>query len=241
MARSRTEPRSRRGPATAQIEGLGRAVRRVLCLGAHPDDIEIGCGATIVQLARHTQNLVFHWVVFSGEPPREREALQSFNALLASTKEKTILIHKFRDGFLPFKGSEVKDCFEQLKREFSPDLVFTHYRDDRHQDHRLVSELTWNTFRNHLILEYEIPKWDGDFGTPNVFVPLSEAECRGKIRHVLESFKTQSEKPWFSEELFRAVLRLRGMESNASSRYAEAFYCRKLSLQFGAHDRETEA
>jgi len=240
MAASRTPARSRPSMAAVRIDQLGRGVRRVLCVGAHPDDIEIGCGGTIAKLVRESRQMTFHWVVFSGEPAREREALQSANALLASVKNKTILVHKFRDGFLPTRGGEVKDCFEQLKQEFSPDLVFTHYRDDRHQDHRLISELTWNTFRNHLILEYEIPKWDGDFGTPNVFVPLSEAQCRGKIRHILEFFKTQSEKPWFSEELFRSVLRIRGMESNAPGRYAEAFYARKLSLQLGAHDRETE-
>jgi len=226
--------------AAARIDELGRRVRRVLCLGAHPDDIEIGCGGTISKLAKHSRHLIFTWVVFSGEPSREREALQSANALLAGVKNKTVLIHKFRDGFLPFRGSEVKDCFEHLKQDFSPDLVFTHYRDDRHQDHRLISELTWNTFRNHLILEYEVPKYDGDFGTPNVFVPMNETECRGKSRHILEFFKTQSEKPWFSEELFLSVLRLRGMESNAPGRYAEAFYARKMCLQFGANDRGTE-
>jgi LmbE family N-acetylglucosaminyl deacetylase len=240
MAPKKTLARSRRGMAAVRIDELGRGARRVLCLGAHPDDIEIGCGGTIAKLARESRQMTFHWVVFSGEPAREREALQSANALLAGVKDKTIVVHKFRDGFLPTRAGEVKDCFEQLKREFTPDLVLTHYRDDRHQDHRLISELTWNTFRNHLILEYEIPKWDGDFGTPNVFVPLSEAECRGKIRHILEFFKTQAEKPWFSEELFRSVLRIRGMESNASGRYAEAFYARKLSLQLGAHDRDTE-
>ena len=168
------------------------------------------------------------WVVFSSDPTREAEALRSAEALLRGAPESRILIHKFRDGFLPYEGSVVKEAFEELKAEVSPDLILTHHGDDAHQDHRLVSELTWNTFRDHLILEYEIPKFDGDFGRPNVFVPLDESVCRRKIEAIVSGFPSQAGKRWFSEDLFRSVLRLRGMECNATSRHAEAFYCRKL-------------
>ena len=167
-------------------------------------------------------------MVFSSDPAREAEALRAAETLLQRAARAKIVIKKFRDGFLPYEGSLVKDAFEELKHAVSPDLVLTHYRGDLHQDHRLISELTWNTFRDHLILEYEIPKYDGDLGTPNVFVPLDESLCRRKIDTILSSFPSQAGKRWFSEELFRSLLRLRGMECNAGSDYAEAFYCRKL-------------
>jgi LmbE family N-acetylglucosaminyl deacetylase len=203
---------------------------RVLCLGAHCDDIEIGCGGTILKLTTTHQNLRICWVVFSSTPERQREARDSATAFLAEVVKKTVVIHALRDGYLPYLGGEVKDRFEQITREFSPDVIFTHYQHDLHQDHRLVSELTWNTFRNHLILEYEIPKYDGDFGSPNVFVPLDESICRRKIDYILSAFNSQSEKHWFSRELFSSILRLRGMEANASSGRAEGFYCRKAVL-----------
>jgi LmbE family N-acetylglucosaminyl deacetylase len=206
---------------------------RLLCLGSHCDDIEIGCGGTLLKLATSTRSLVVHWVVFSSNQEREREAHASANAFLNDVVNKTIVIHKFRDGFFPHAGAELKECFERLKNEFSPDLILTHYRNDLHQDHRLISELTWNTFRDHVILEYEIPKYDGDFGSPNVFVPLDKSICYKKIQYILESFKTQRKKRWFSKDLFLSVLRLRGMEANASTEYAEAFYCRKILLDFG--------
>ena len=136
----------------------------------------------------------------------------------------------YRDGFFPFLGGQIKEEFEALKREFRPDLVFTHHRDDRHQDHRLISDLTWNTFRNHLILEYEIPKYDGDMGTANFFVPLEKSACSRKIQIIIDSFKSQNQKQWFDEETFFAILRLRGMEANSPTRFAEAFYCRKAVL-----------
>ena len=137
---------------------------------------------------------------------------------------------EFRDGFFPFLGGQIKDEFETLKREFSPDLVFTHHRDDRHQDHRLISDLTWNTFRSHLILEYEIPKYDGDLVAPNFFVPLEKSACSRKIQIIIDSFNSQSQKQWFDEETFLAILRLRGIEANSPTRYAEGFYCRKAVL-----------
>jgi len=208
-------------------------IGRVLCLGAHADDIEIGCGGTILKLIEDARHLVFRWVVFSADGERAREALASASTLLSGVAAKDIVIHKFRDGFLPSHGVEIKDYFEGLKQEFSPDLILTHYNRDLHQDHRLISDLTWNTFRNHQILEYEIPKYDGDFGSPNVFVQLDEPCCRRKIDHVVRSFPSQAHRHWFSEDLFRSVLRIRGMEANASSKYAEGFYARKVTLDVG--------
>jgi len=204
---------------------------RILCLGAHCDDIEIGCGGTILKLAADRRELVICWVVFSSDEERRAEALNSAHAFLENVPDKTIVVHALRDGFFPYLGGELKSRFEQLKSELSPDLILTHYRNDLHQDHRLVSELTWNTFRNHLIFEYEIPKYDGDFGSPNVFVPLDESISRRKIDTILGAFQSQTEKQWFSRDLFFAILRLRGMEANAASGYAEGFYCRKANLQ----------
>lgn len=201
---------------------------RVLCLGAHCDDIEIGCGGTVLKLIENYKNVTFYWVVFSSNQERAQEAIASANLFLKEAKAKTVIVKDFRDGFLPFSGIEVKEYFEQLKQQFSPDLILTHYRQDLHQDHRLISDLTWNTFRNHLILEYEIPKYDGDLGIPNFFVQLDESICRRKIQYTLDAFKTQSNKQWFTEETFRSLLRIRGMESNSPSKYAEAFYCRKI-------------
>jgi len=203
-------------------------IRHVLCLGAHCDDLEIGCGGTVLTLTERTDPPAFTWVVFSSDATREAEALRGAEALLRRASGSRIIIKKFRDGFLPYEGSLVKEAFEELKGEVSPDLILTHYRDDLHQDHRLISELTWNTFRDHLILEYEIPKWDGDLGAPNVFVPLDEFLCRRKIETILTNFPSQAGKRWFSEELFRSLLRVRGMECNAPSNYAEAFYGKKL-------------
>jgi len=205
-------------------------VSHMLCLGAHADDLEIGCGGTMMKLIEEGRLPVVTWIVFGAEGERAREARQSANCLLAPVEKKEIVIHSFRDGFFPFLRAEIKEYFEQLKTIVSPDLIFTHYRDDGHQDHRLINELTWNTFRDHLILEYEIPKYDGDLGSPNIFVPLDGPICRRKIRHLMETFKTQHSKRWFTEDLFAALLRIRGMECNAQSTFAEAFYCRKLAL-----------
>ena len=204
---------------------------RLLCLGAHCDDIEIGCGGTILKLAATGRRLEVHWVVFSSDERRGQEALKSADAFLENVPTRNVIVHALRDGFFPYVGAELKERFEQLKTEFSPDLVLTHYRHDLHQDHRLVSELTWNTFRNHLILEYEIPKYDGDFGAPNFFVPLDESICLRKIDAILDAYQSQTEKHWFSRDLFSAILRLRGMEANACSGYAEGFYCRKAVLR----------
>jgi LmbE family N-acetylglucosaminyl deacetylase len=204
---------------------------RLLCLGAHCDDIEIGCGGTILKLASAVgRKIEVQWVVFSSDEDRKQEALKSVEAFLCDVTTKKVTVLGLRDGFFPYIGADLKELFEQLKAEFSPDLILTHYRHDLHQDHRLVSELTWNTFRNHLILEYEIPKYDGDFGAPNLFVPLDESICRRKIDAILDAYQSQSGKHWFSRDLFSAILRLRGMEANACSGYAEGFYCRKAVL-----------
>ncbi|OWY63913.1 PIG-L domain-containing protein [cyanobacterium TDX16] len=200
----------------------------ILCLGAHCDDIEIGCGGTILKLIEKYQNLVFYWVIFNSNSQREKEAYESAKQFLKGAEVKKIAIANFRDGFLPFIAIEVKELFENLKQEFQPDLILTHYRNDIHQDHRLISDLTWNTFRNHLILEYEIPKYDGDLGIPNFFVHLDPTICQHKTNLILSSFQSQIEKQWFTEETFLSILRIRGIESNAPEKYAEAFYCRKV-------------
>ena len=204
--------------------------RRVLALGAHADDIEIGCGGTLLRLVEENPDLEVTWVVFSSTAERAREAQASAEAFLSAARKKTIVVKGHRDGYLPWSGAQVKDDFEALKALVAPDLVFTHYREDRHQDHRLVSELTWNTWRNHTILEYEIPKYDGDFGAPNLFAPLSSATLERKIELVVKAFPTQATKPWFAPDLFRAVARIRGMECVAPEGLAEAFYCRKAAF-----------
>jgi LmbE family N-acetylglucosaminyl deacetylase len=202
-------------------------VKRVLCLGAHSDDIEIGCGGTVLKLLRDHQGVQVLWVVFSGRGSRSREARSSAGAFLAGAQRTRIVVKQFRDGFFPVHAEAIKEYFEAIKSTFEPDLVFTHSRDDRHQDHRVLSDLTWNTFRNHLILEYEIPKYDGDLGIPNFFVRLDEEVCRKKVGYLCRYFQTQANKHWFSEDTFRALMRLRGIECASPTAYAEAFFCRK--------------
>lgn len=202
-------------------------LRRVLAIGCHPDDIEIGCGGTILSLTQAVPDLEVTWVVLAADGERAGEARSSADAFLSGAAVSDVHLHEFRESFLPYTGGAVKDVFERLKA-VEPDLVLTHTRSDLHQDHRLACELTWNTFRNHLILEYEIPKYDGDLGTPNVFVPLTEELAADKLRLLSEHHASQATKHWFDEELFRSLLRIRGMES--ATRYAEAFTCRKLSL-----------
>jgi LmbE family N-acetylglucosaminyl deacetylase len=202
---------------------------KILCLGAHSDDIEIGCGGTLLQLKKTYRKLEIHWVVFSAAGVRGKEAAKGAE-LFAAGCEKNVDLQDYRDGFLPHDGAAVKGFFEGLKARVSPDVIFTHWQGDAHQDHRLVSELTWNTFRNHLILEYEIPKYDGDLGRPNVFVPLDKTLPEQKVTHLLEAFESQKSKAWFERETFLGLMRIRGMESNSPSAYAEAFHCRKLVL-----------
>src|ERR1700730_9902229 len=206
------------------------AMSKVLCLGAHADDIEIGCGGSVLRWLQEHASLEFYWVVLSSNRERKKEASKSADLFLKRARKKKILIENFRDGFFPYHGAEIKEYFEALKKRVSPDIVLTHYRDDRHQDHRLVSDLTWNTFRSQLILEYEIAKYDGDLAQPNFFVRLNEPVCRRKIQYILDTFQTQTGKHWLTEDTLQAMLRLRGVESAAPGRYAEAFYCRKMVL-----------
>jgi LmbE family N-acetylglucosaminyl deacetylase len=210
---------------------------RVLCLGAHSDDIEIGCGGTVLRLAASVPGAEFTWIVLSGAGARAHEARRGAALFLRAAACSRVVVKDFRDGFFPYVGASIKEYFEQLKLEPAPDVIFTHYRGDRHQDHRLVSELTWSTFRDHLILEYEIPKYDGDLGAPNCYVPLDDATCREKTSHLLDVFATQRERPWFTEETFRGLMRLRGVECGAPAGYAEAFYAHKLVLGAGRGDR----
>jgi LmbE family N-acetylglucosaminyl deacetylase len=198
----------------------------VLCLGAHSDDIEIGCGATIRKLTQERPGLAVWWVVFTADGKRSVEAKKSARTFLRDASKSQVIIKQFRNGYFPFQGALIKDFFESLKRRIHPGLVFTHFRDDRHQDHRLVSDLTWNTFRNHLVLEYEIPKFDGDLGSPNFFVPVSERLAKEKADNLCRYFSTQSNKHWFDKDTFLALMHLRGIECCAQ--YAEAFYSRKL-------------
>jgi LmbE family N-acetylglucosaminyl deacetylase len=204
-------------------------VKCLLCLGAHCDDIEIGAGGTILQLIKKHPQMQVRWVVFAGaNPVRAEEARRSAAMFLGGIHSSEVSVFDFRDSILPFQGELVKERFEELKSSFTPDLILTHHDDDRHQDHRLISQLTWNTWRDHMILEYEIMKYDGDLGRPNFFVPLSEDLCRDKIARVLEAFPSQVSRYWFKEEVFWSLLRLRGVECNSPSVLAEAFHVRKI-------------
>jgi LmbE family N-acetylglucosaminyl deacetylase len=205
---------------------------RVLCLGAHSDDIEIGCGGTLFHLVRRPGGAALDWVVFSasGSTVRAREARSSARRMGREARSMRLVTHRFRDGFFPSQAARIKEAFEALKRLPSPDVVFAPWRGDAHQDHRLLAELAWNTFRDHLILEYEIAKYDGDLRTPNVYVPLTRQTCADKIAHLRAAFPSQAGNQWFDDEAFWALLRLRGIESNAATRYAEGFHCRKLTL-----------
>jgi LmbE family N-acetylglucosaminyl deacetylase len=205
-------------------------VRRVLAIGCHADDIEIGCGGTILTLVQSNPELEIDWLVLAAPGARGDEARASAEGFLAGAITSTVEVHEFRDGFLPYVGGEVKDVFEALKARVDPQVVLTHAAYDAHQDHRLACELTWNTFRNHLILEYEIPKYDGDLGRPNVFVPLAANVVDEKLRLLERHFPSQGGKHWFDPETFRGLMRLRGMESVAPERFAEAFTCRKAVL-----------
>ena len=203
---------------------------RVLCLGAHSDDIEIGCGGLILSLIKRRRPVDITWVVFSAPAQREREARRGAAMFLKGAARTRVVIKQFRDGHFPYEGAAVKAVFETLKKDTTPDLVLTHYREDRHQDHRVLSDLAWNTFRDHFILEYEIPKFDGDLGSPNCFVPLDRATSLRKAKYLQKVFGTQRDKHWFSAETFMGLMRLRGMECRAPGGYAEGYYSRKTVL-----------
>jgi LmbE family N-acetylglucosaminyl deacetylase len=207
------------------------SVCRVLCLGAHSDDIEIGIGGTLLKLAAQASNLEVWWIVFSAPGLRAEEADRSANEFLAGVACKQIQIGSFRESYFPSEWSGIKDWFEEIKAKFDPEVVFTHYRNDRHQDHRVLSDLAWNTFRNHLIFEYEILKYDGDLGQPNVFMPLTERQSRQKIELLLKHFKSQVNKHWFTGDSFEALHRIRGIECGSATGLAEAFHSRKMILE----------
>jgi LmbE family N-acetylglucosaminyl deacetylase len=202
----------------------------VLFLGAHSDDIEIGCGGTVLRLVREHPEMEVTWVVFSAVGERSEEARKSAQEFLKDVRHTQVIIHEFKDGYFPYAGAEIKDIFEQLKHDLVPDLIFTHYRQDLHQDHRTLCELTWNTWRDHFILEYEIPKYDGDLGTPNFFVNLDKELCDQKTNLLVRFFQTQGNRHWFTAETFQSILRIRGVECKAPGGYAEAFYSRKISF-----------
>lgn len=205
--------------------GHGAAVHRILCLGAHSDDIEIGCGGTILRLLEWYPDVYVRWVVLSGNARRADEARCGASLFLGGSSQSEVVTKEFRDGFFPY-SPELKEFFETLKMEPTWDVIFTHQREDRHQDHRVVSDLTWNTFRNHLVLEYEIPKYDGGLGSPNVFVTLDESTRDRKIEYLMQAFGSQRDKRWFSGSTFASLMRLRGVE--CGNEYAEGFYARKL-------------
>jgi LmbE family N-acetylglucosaminyl deacetylase len=202
----------------------------VLCLGAHSDDIEIGAGATLLSMLARGVRLEVHWCVLSSTGERESEARASAEAFLSDAAAATIEIMAFKDGFFPQHGEEIKTWFEELKTRVSPDIIFTHHRDDAHQDHREVCRLTWNTFRDHCILEYEIPKWDGDIGRPNLYVSIPAEVLKRKIDLLMTHFASQRSKHWYAPDIFRGLARLRGMECRALENYAEAFFAYKLSI-----------
>jgi LmbE family N-acetylglucosaminyl deacetylase len=210
--------------------GTGTNLKSVLLLGAHCDDLEIGCGGTVQKIVSANPNIHVHWVTLSSDAVREKEAREAASKLLGGAVHADVRIESFRNSFFPYSGTEIKSYFERLKRQISPDIVFTHYRHDLHQDHRVVNELTWNTYRNHVILEYEIPKFDGDLGVPNGFSPLTRAQLDRKTEVILECFESQRDKSWFTKNTFEALARLRGIECNAPEGFAEAFYIRKVNL-----------
>lgn len=208
-----------------------RPVRRLLCLGAHCDDIEIGAGGTVLRLVEENPAIEIVWIVVAGaDAVRAEEARRAAAVFTAGAARVEVRVLQFPESYLPWQGAAVKQAFEEVRKTCDPDLILTHHDDDRHQDHRLVAELTWNTWRDHAILEYEIPKWDGDLGRPNVFVPLTGAQCARKVQAILANFHSQASRAWFDAEVFNALLRLRGVECNAPERHAEAFHARKLVL-----------
>lgn len=217
-------------PLRLTPQNESRTGLHLLCLGAHADDIEIGCGGTVLRLLSAFPTSEVDWVVFTSGTTRESEARRAAGQILADAAISRVTIHDFEDGFLPQRWDEVKRTFEALKSDCNPDLILTHHEHDRHQDHRIVNELTWNTFRDHVILEYEIPKFDGDLGSPSVFVPLDEPQVDRKVSVLVDCYRTQRSKDWFDGRTFRALCRIRGMECRSPSGYAEAFYARKLVL-----------
>jgi LmbE family N-acetylglucosaminyl deacetylase len=212
------------------VLGPAGAPLRLLCLGAHADDIEIGCGGTILRLLAEHPGSSVRWVVFSASPVRVKEARSSAAAFLEAAGRSEVVVRDPPESYIPTVAAEIKDAFEELKGGERPDLILTHRREDMHQDHRTIAELTWNTFRDHLVLEYEIPKYEGDLGHPNVYVPLPEAVARRKVELLLLHFASQRDRSWFRPGTFEGVMRLRAVEINAADGFAEGLYGRKIRL-----------
>ena len=202
----------------------------ILFLGAHCDDIEIGCGGTILNIVAHAPETKIVCITLSSEGPRAAETQAATERLLAGAKDAVIEVKTFKGSYFPYIGADIKEFIEDVKKRFAPDVIFSHRRGDLHQDHRITNELTWNTFRDHLILEYEITKYDGDIGVPNTFVPLTRRQLQEKIDALMDCFKSQLHRQWFTRDTFEAIARLRGIECNAPEGYAEAFFVRKLRL-----------
>jgi LmbE family N-acetylglucosaminyl deacetylase len=211
--------------------GSGSALR-VLCVGAHSDDIEIGCAGALLQVQRFHPRSRIDWVVLTGSADRQRETSQAMRQLIAPARRGKLVFGGFRDTCLPASYAELKDFFANLKLP-DPDVVFCHERTDAHQDHRVTNEMVWGAFRDHLILEYEIPKWDGGLTTPNFYVPLTAAQARRKVALLMRVFGSQRSRAWFTAQTFEALLRLRGIECRASSGLAEGFHARKLTFLAG--------
>jgi LmbE family N-acetylglucosaminyl deacetylase len=202
----------------------------LLCIGAHCDDLEIGAGGTILRMLAERPGSTVRWVVFSSNVERAGEARRSAAEMLTGASQAQVEVHEFRESFFPHQASAIKEQFERLKASIKPDVVLTHRPADLHQDHRTLGELTWNTFRDHVVLEYEIPKYEGDLGQPHLFVPLSKAVAQRKIELIVKHFPSQAGRRWFKAENFEAILRLRGIECNAPDGFAEAFHARKIVL-----------
>jgi LmbE family N-acetylglucosaminyl deacetylase len=208
--------------------GLGSGPLRILCLGAHSDDIEIGCGGTLLRLLGERPGSSVDWVVFSATAERERESRASAADFLKDAASSSVQIERFRESFFPGAYTEIKECFAAVSSRLDPDLVFSHHVRDRHQDHRVVAELTWNAFRNHTVLEYEVAKYEGDLGQPNVFVPLARAIADRKVELLAKHFPTQADKPWFTPDTFHGLMSIRAVECLAPEGRAEAFHAPKL-------------
>lgn len=202
----------------------------ILCLGAHSDDIEIGCGGALLKILGDYPGSSVTWVVFSAQEQRELEARASAEDFLSSAAKRNVILHRFRESYFPHVGAAIKDAFEELRKGVDPDLIFCHRREDLHQDHRTIAELTWNTFRRHLIAEYEIAKYEGDLGHPNLFVPLSLAQAQRKVELLMKHFATQTVRPWFRPDVFHGLMSVRGVECHAAEGRAEAFHLRKLVI-----------
>jgi len=213
----------------ALLNAAALRAERILCLGAHCDDIEIGCGGTLLKVLEASPGAHVDWIVFSSNDVREPEARAGAAKFLEGAGSSNVVVESFRERYFPYVP-EIKEYFDDLGSTLRPDIVFTHFRDDLHQDHVLLAELALNTFRDNLILEYEIPKWDGDLGRPTVFVPLEQSQVDAKVDAIWDAYESQHDKHWFTKETFLALLRVRGIECKAPSGYAEAFHCRKLVL-----------